>query len=29
MCMMRRKTHLADKKMAQRMRTKLDTLMTN
>ena len=27
-CMMRRKTHLADKKMAQR-RTKLDTLMAN
>ena len=27
-CMMKRKTHPAEKKMAQR-RTKLDTLMTN
>ena len=28
-CMMKRKTHPAEKKMAQRTKTKLDTLMTN
>ena len=28
-CMMRRKTHLAEKKMMQRSKTKLDTLMAN
>ena len=28
-CMMRRKTHLTEKKMMQRSKTKLDTLMAN